>query len=129
MFLLRKIPLPYRQYCYVLARANIPRPTQIFVERNIFVSILDAHRWSLHASFPDIIHIYFGHLRVYIDNECTISLCIIFKMAEIQVKKSNKQAPECRHFMSDWDSYNYWPYCRDKRKGDDICVREKPEDC
>ena len=50
-------------------------------------------------------------------------------MAEIQVKKGNKQAPGCRHFMSDWDSHNYCPSCRDKGKGDDVCVKEKPEDC
>ena len=53
-----------------------------------------------------MLHIYFGRWRVYINFECTISLCVIFKMAEIQVKKGNKQAPGCRHFMSDWDSPN-----------------------
>ena len=50
-------------------------------------------------------------------------------MAEIQVKKGNKQSPGCRHFMSDWDSHNNCPSCRDKGKGDDVCVKEKPEDC
>ena len=50
-------------------------------------------------------------------------------MAEIQVKKGNKQAPGCRHFMSDWDLHNYCSSCSDKGKGDDVCVKEKPEDC
>ena len=31
--------------------------------------------------------------------------------------------------MSDWDFHNYCPSCRDKGKGDDVCVKEKPEDC
>ena len=44
-------------------------------------------------------------------------------------KKPNKQAPGFRHFVSDWDSHNYCSSCRDKGKGDDICVKEKPEDC
>ena len=50
-------------------------------------------------------------------------------MVEIRVKKGNKQAPCCRHFMSDWDSHNYCPSCTDKGKGDDVCEKEKPEDC
>ena len=50
-------------------------------------------------------------------------------MAEVQVKKGQKQASGCRHFMGDWDSHHYCPSCRDKGKGDDDCVVEKQEDC
>ena len=31
--------------------------------------------------------------------------------------------------MSDKDSHNYCSSCRDKGKGNDICVKENPEDC
>ena len=31
--------------------------------------------------------------------------------------------------MADWDSDHYCPSCRDKGKGDDVCVVEKQEDC
>ena len=31
--------------------------------------------------------------------------------------------------MADWDSHHYCPSCRDKGKGDDVCVVEKQEDC
>ena len=31
--------------------------------------------------------------------------------------------------MPDFDSHNFCPTCRDRGKGDDVCVKEKPEDC
>ena len=31
--------------------------------------------------------------------------------------------------MVDWDSHHYCPFCRDKGKGDDVCVVEKQVDC
>ena len=56
-------------------------------------------------------------------------ILIIFKMAEVQVKKGQKQASGCRHFMADWDSHHYFHSCRDNGKGDDVCVVKKQEDC
>ena len=57
-------------------------------------------------------------------------IVIIFKMAKVQVKKGQKQASGCCHFiMADWDSHHYCPSCMDKGKGDDVCVVEKQEDC
>ena len=50
-------------------------------------------------------------------------------MAEVQVKKGQKQASGCRHFMEYWDSHHLCPSCRDKGKGDDVCVIEKQENC
>ena len=50
-------------------------------------------------------------------------------MAKVQVKKGQKQASGCHYFMADWDSHHYCPSCRDKGKGDDVCVVEKQEDC
>ena len=52
------------------------------------------------------------------------------EMAESQIKsKGQKIAAGCRHFTSDWDSHHYCWTCRDKKKGDDVCVTSKEEDC
>ena len=50
-------------------------------------------------------------------------------MAEVQVKKGQKQASGCRHFLAYLDAHHYCPSCRDKGKGGDVCVVEKQEDC
>ena len=50
-------------------------------------------------------------------------------MAEIPVRKGQKQASDCRHFMVDWEPHHYCPSCRDKGKGDGVCVTEKQENC
>ena len=50
-------------------------------------------------------------------------------MAKVQVKKGQRQASGCCHFMVDWDSHHYCPSCRDKGEGDDVCVVKKQEDC
>ena len=55
-------------------------------------------------------------------------ILIIFKMVEVQVKKGQKQASGCCHFMADWDSHHFCPSCRDKGKGDGVCVVEQQED-
>ena len=47
----------------------------------------------------------------------------------LQVKKGQKQASGCRHFMANWHLHHYCPSCRDKGKGDDVCVTEKQENC
>ena len=51
-------------------------------------------------------------------------------MAESQIKsKGQKIASGYRHFTSEWDSHHYCWSCRDKKKGDDVCVTSKEEDC
>ena len=50
-------------------------------------------------------------------------------MAESQIRsKGQKIASECRHFTSEWDSHHFCWSCRDKKKGDDVCVTSKKED-
>ena len=52
------------------------------------------------------------------------------EMAESQIKsKGQKIATGCRHFTAEWDSHHYCWACRDKKKGDDVCVTSKKEDC
>ena len=52
------------------------------------------------------------------------------EMAESQIKsKGQKIAAGCRHFTAEWDSHHYCWACRDKKKGDDVCVTSKEEDC
>ena len=52
------------------------------------------------------------------------------KMAESQMKsKGQKIASGCRHFTSEWDSHHFCRSCRDKKKGDDVCVTSNEEDC
>ena len=43
--------------------------------------------------------------------------------------KGQKIASGCRHFTSESDSHHFCWSCRDKRKGDDVCVTSKEEDC
>ena len=51
-------------------------------------------------------------------------------MAEGQIKsKGQRIAPGCHHFTSKWDSHHYCWSCRDKKKGYDVCVTSKEEDC
>ena len=52
------------------------------------------------------------------------------EMAESQIKsKGQKIAAGCRHFTAEWDSHHYYWACKDKKKGDDVCVTSKEEDC
>ena len=52
------------------------------------------------------------------------------EMAESQKKsKGQKIAAGCRHFTAKWDSHHYCWACREKKKGDDVCVTSKEEDC
>ena len=51
-----------------------------------------------------------------------------FIMAESQLK-STKRASGCGHPLYDWDSHLYCYPCRDKGKGQDVCVTSKEEDC
>ena len=52
------------------------------------------------------------------------------EMAESHIKlKGQKIAAGCHHFTAEWDSHHYCWACRDKKKGDDICVTSKEEDC
>ena len=51
-----------------------------------------------------------------------------FIMAESQLK-STKRASGCGHPLYDWDSHLYCYPCRDKGKGQDVCVTLKEEDC
>ena len=51
-------------------------------------------------------------------------------MPESQIKfKGQKIASRCRHFTSEWDSHHNCWLCRDTKKGDDVCVTSKEEDC
>ena len=51
-------------------------------------------------------------------------------MVESQIKSNGQKiASGCRHFTSEWDSHHYWWLCRDKKKGGDVCVTLKEEDC
>ena len=51
-------------------------------------------------------------------------------MAESQIKtKGQRIASGCRHFTAEWDSHHFCWACRDKKKGDDVCVTSKEEDC
>ena len=49
-------------------------------------------------------------------------------MAESQLK-STKRASGCGHPLYDWDSHLFCYPCRDKGKGQDVCVTSKEEDC
>ena len=40
-----------------------------------------------------------------------------------------KSKAGCRHFTSEWDSHHFCWSCRDKKKGDYVCVTSKEEDC
>ena len=52
------------------------------------------------------------------------------EMAESQIKtKGQRIASGCRHFTAEWDSHHFCWACRDKKKGDDVCVTSKEEDC
>ena len=51
-------------------------------------------------------------------------------MAEGQIKsKGQKLAARCRHTSFEWDHHRFCLYCREKNKGDDVCVTSKEEDC
>ena len=49
-------------------------------------------------------------------------------MAESQLK-STKRASGCGHPLYDWDTHLFCYPCRDKGKGQDVCVTSKEEDC
>ena len=49
-------------------------------------------------------------------------------MAESQLK-SSKCAPGCGPPIYDWDTHLFCYPCRDKGKGQDVCVTSKEEDC
>ena len=51
-----------------------------------------------------------------------------FIMAESQLK-STKRASGCGHPLYDWDTHLFCYPCRDKGKGQDVCVTSKEEDC
>ena len=51
-------------------------------------------------------------------------------MAEGQIKsKGQKLAAGCRHTSFEWDHHRFCLSCREKNKGDDVCVTSKEEDC
>ena len=51
-------------------------------------------------------------------------------MAESQIKsKGQKIASGYRHLTSEWDSHRFCWSCRDKKKGDDVCVTLKEDVC
>ena len=56
---------------------------------------------------------------------CFISTKI---MAESQLK-SSKRALGCGHPTYDWDTHLFCYPCRDKGKGQDVCVTSNEEDC
>ena len=49
-------------------------------------------------------------------------------MAKSQLK-STKSASGCGHPLYDWDTHLFCYPCRDKGKGQDVCVTSKEEDC
>ena len=52
-------------------------------------------------------------------------------MADSQVKNSKelKRAPGCGHPLFDWDCHQFCFPCREKGRGNDVCVKNKEEDC
>ena len=51
-------------------------------------------------------------------------------MAEGQIKsKGQKLAVCCHHTAYEWDHHHFCVSCREKNKGDDVCVTSKEEDC
>ena len=51
-------------------------------------------------------------------------------MAEGQIKsKGQKLASGCRHTVFEWDHHHFCISCREKNKGDDVCVTLKEEEC
>ena len=51
-------------------------------------------------------------------------------MAEGQIKsKGQKLAVGCHHTAYEWDHHRFCVSCREKNKGDDVCVTSKEEDC
>ena len=51
-------------------------------------------------------------------------------MAEGQIKsKGQKLAVGCHHTAYEWDHHCFCVSCREKNKGDDVCVTSKEEDC
>ena len=51
-------------------------------------------------------------------------------MAEGQIKnKGQKLAVGCRYTAFEWDHHHFCVSCREKNKGNDVCVTSKEEDC
>ena len=127
--LLHKIALPYPQKCLLgfveAKRGDQQEYLKFILVREVNPVVSGRHAcallivgWTLSRD----LHSIFGRRG---GCTCFISAKI---MAESRLK-SSKRASGCGHPIYDWDTHLFCYPCRDKGKGQDVCVTSKEEDC
>ena len=129
IFLLRKIALPYPHKCLLgfveAKRGDQQEYLKIILVQEVNPVVIDRCACAQH-----IVGWTFSE-RSSFNFWSSWRLCVfLWKviMAESQLK-STKRASGCGHPLYNWDTHLFCYPCRDKGKGQDVCVTSKEEDC
>ena len=131
IFLLRKIALPYPHKCLVWfcgAKASTDESfNKDFSCREVTPLSANIRACADTVDESDCLetlHYIFGRTGSSI-----VSSSIIMADSQVKNSKELKRAPGCGHPLFDWDCHQFCFPCREKGRGNDVCVKNKEEDC
>ena len=64
---------------------------------------------------------------VIVNKSCFLRI-LLWQKGRLKVR-GQKLAVGCHHTAYEWDHHHFCVSCREKNKGDDVCVTSKEEDC